>query len=286
MSRTTTCSRAFGRKASTAPRGATCGTRACRLRAPRVSGGRASTSSTCATVTSLTMADRHCVYKECLKEVAEQMGRSVTFMAKYASELAGSSCHIHLKPVARRRQCLCRDRRTGHLFGRVPVVPWGLADSPGRDHGCSTRPPSTRTSATGRSPGRPPASPGGTTTAPPGFGWWGRGNGSRIECRGAGRGLQPLPGLRRGAGLGHGRHPATDRAAARLRRQPVRPPPTCCRYRGPWPMRSTCSRPASFCRESFGADVVEHYAHFFRTEVRKYREAVTDWERKRYFERI
>jgi glutamine synthetase len=31
---------------------------------------------------------------------------------------------------------------------------------------------------------------------------------------------------------------------------------------------------------------VEHYAHFFRTEVAQYDAAVTDWERTRYFERI
>ena len=44
----------------------------------------------------LTMADRHCLYKQCLKEVADQMGSSVTFMAKFDSQRAGSSCHLHL----------------------------------------------------------------------------------------------------------------------------------------------------------------------------------------------
>jgi glutamine synthetase len=44
---------------------------------------------------TLTMADRHVVYKQCLKELADQMGISVTFMAKFAADRAGSSCHIH-----------------------------------------------------------------------------------------------------------------------------------------------------------------------------------------------
>ena len=44
----------------------------------------------------MTMADRHTIYKQCLKEVADQMGLSVTFMAKVAADQAGSSCHIHL----------------------------------------------------------------------------------------------------------------------------------------------------------------------------------------------
>ena len=42
------------------------------------------------------MADRHVVYKQCFKEVAEQQGQSVTFMAKPCAGESGSSCHIHM----------------------------------------------------------------------------------------------------------------------------------------------------------------------------------------------
>ena len=45
---------------------------------------------------TLAMADRHVLYKQCLKELADQLGLSVTFMAKPAAGQAGSSCHIHL----------------------------------------------------------------------------------------------------------------------------------------------------------------------------------------------
>jgi len=38
-------------------------------------------------------------------------------------------------------------------------------------------------------------------------------------------------------------------------------------------------------RNAFGSDVVEHLVHFARTEQRKFDEAVTTWERRRYFER-
>ena len=41
---------------------------------------------------------------------------------------------------------------------------------------------------------------------------------------------------------------------------------------------------SSFARATFGDDVIEHYLHFFRTEQRKFDAAVTDWERRRYFE--
>jgi glutamine synthetase len=44
----------------------------------------------------LTMADMHVVFKQGLKEIVAQHGKSVTFMAKpWASEV-GSSCHIHV----------------------------------------------------------------------------------------------------------------------------------------------------------------------------------------------
>jgi glutamine synthetase len=35
----------------------------------------------------------------------------------------------------------------------------------------------------------------------------------------------------------------------------------------------------------FGKEVVEHYLHAARTEVRKFSESVTCWERNRHFER-
>jgi glutamine synthetase len=43
---------------------------------------------------------------------------------------------------------------------------------------------------------------------------------------------------------------------------------------------------SAFAKQAFGEDVVEHYLHFFRTEQHAYNFAVTDWERRRYFERI
>jgi glutamine synthetase len=44
---------------------------------------------------ALTMADRHAIYKNGAKEMAGQLGRAITFMAKYDMAECGSSCHIH-----------------------------------------------------------------------------------------------------------------------------------------------------------------------------------------------
>jgi glutamine synthetase len=43
---------------------------------------------------------------------------------------------------------------------------------------------------------------------------------------------------------------------------------------------------SDFARQAFGDDVIDHYSHFFHTEQTAYDNAVTDWERKRYFEQI
>ena len=43
---------------------------------------------------------------------------------------------------------------------------------------------------------------------------------------------------------------------------------------------------SDFVKRAFGTEVAEHYLHFFRTEQNAYNFAVTDWERRRYFERI
>ena len=44
----------------------------------------------------LEMADRHLVLKQAVKEIADRMGCSVTFMAKPDAAQAGSSSHLHL----------------------------------------------------------------------------------------------------------------------------------------------------------------------------------------------
>lgn len=44
----------------------------------------------------LTMADRHTVMKNAMKEIAHAHGKAITFMAKWDYALAGNSCHIHM----------------------------------------------------------------------------------------------------------------------------------------------------------------------------------------------
>jgi glutamine synthetase len=62
---------------------------------------------------ALEMADRHTVYKQCLKEIADQMDVSVSFMAKFAADRAGSSCHVHLSLWAGERNAFAGDGSLG-----------------------------------------------------------------------------------------------------------------------------------------------------------------------------
>ena len=60
------------------------------------------------------MADRHSVFKHGIKEVAALMGKSVTFMAKWNTTLAGSSFHLHSS---------LWDAKTGDSLGWDPDGP-------------------------------------------------------------------------------------------------------------------------------------------------------------------
>jgi glutamine synthetase len=60
------------------------------------------------------MADRHSIFKHGVKEVAALMGMSVTFMAKWNTNLAGSSCHLHSS---------IWDKKSGAALGWDPKGP-------------------------------------------------------------------------------------------------------------------------------------------------------------------
>ena len=72
---------------------------------------------------ALEMADINLVFKNAVKEIAAQAGRSVTFMAKPHFDDAGNSCHIHSSLwTASVTQRDGRRRRAPHER-RVPLVP-------------------------------------------------------------------------------------------------------------------------------------------------------------------
>jgi glutamine synthetase len=235
---------------------------------------------------ALEMADRHVVYKQCLKEVAEQMGLSVSFMAKVATGSAGSSCHIHLSlwrhgVNAFAGDELCGPVRCSNLFrwflgGWIRHVPEVMVffaptvNSYKRYVEGSLAPTRIAWSYDNRTAG---------------FRIVGRDQSLRIECRIPGADCNPY--LAFAAALAAGLDGILEK---------IEPPePVSGDLYGAADVRRVPSTlgdaieyfaNSDFARQAFGEEVVTHYAHFFETEQNAFNGAVTDWERKRYFERI
>jgi glutamine synthetase len=226
----------------------------------------------------LDMADRHVVFKQCLKETAEAAGMSVTFMAKLAADSAGSSCHIHFslwhdgKNVFENRSDLFR-WFLGGWIAHVPDVMVFYAptvNSYKRYVDASWAPTRLAWSDDNRTAG---------------FRVVGQGASLRIECRIPGADCNPYLAL--AASLASGLDGIERKTE----------PPECFvgdiyaaknLPRVPYTLTEAVQlfSTSVFAKKAFGEDVVEHYTHFYRTEAAAYDKAVTDWERQRYFERI
>ena len=235
---------------------------------------------------ALQMADRHCVYKQCLKEVADQMDVSVSFMAKVAADRAGSSCHVHLSLWTGERNAFAGDETLGPIhcsdvfrwflggwIARAPDVMVFYAptvNSYKRFVDASWAPTRLAWSHDNRTAG---------------FRVVGRGDSLRIECRIPGADCNPY--LAFAAALVSGLDGIRSR---------TEPPP--CFVGDIYAARDLPRVPSTlqaavdnftssaFARQAFGDEVVEHYGHFYKTEQHAFNVAVTDWERTRYFERI
>ncbi|MEM7112615.1 MAG: glutamine synthetase family protein [Chloroflexota bacterium] len=234
----------------------------------------------------LDMADRHSVFKQCLKELADQLGISVTFMAKYERDWAGSSCHIHLSLWNGDQNAFSGEKQIGPVAGS-DVFRWFLGgwikyapdfmvfyaptvNAYKRYQDGSWAPTRLAWSYDNRTAG---------------FRVVGRGSSLRIECRIPGADCNPY--LAYTAALASG----LEGVAKKIE------PPTLFEGdvyaaqhlpRVPHTLREATDLFANsnFVKESLGEDVVAHYVHHFRTEQKAYDEFVTDWERRRYFERI
>ena len=234
----------------------------------------------------LAMADRHSIYKQCVKELAVAQGRAVTFMAKPHDDQAGSSCHVHLSLWKDGESAFpgehelggvrCSDAFRWFLGGWMAHAPAMMAlyapnvNSYKRYQSGSWAPTRLAWSVDNRTAG---------------FRVVGTGESLRIECRIPGADCNPY--LAFAAALASG----LDGIANETEPPPVFEGDVYHAEEQPHVPRSLREATELFeaselARECFGEEVVRHYAHFFRTEQAAYDRAVTDWERRRYFERI
>ncbi|HEU0122290.1 MAG TPA: glutamine synthetase family protein [Bryobacteraceae bacterium] len=231
----------------------------------------------------LEMADNHALLKQCMKEIADQTGVSVTFMAKPHHGQAGSSCHIHLSLRKDGKNAFAAD---GANDG-TDEFRWFLGGW--MAHACEmmvfyapTINSYKRFEDMSWAPTRIAWSRDNRTA---GFRVVGAGQSLRIECRIPGADANPY--LAFAASLASGLDGIKNK---------IEPPPV---FEGDVYAARTLPRvpytlehaidlfeASEFAKSTFGPEVVEHYTHFFRNEQKSFERTVTDWERRRYFERI
>lgn len=235
----------------------------------------------------LKMADRHCLYKMCLKDVAHQTGHAVSFMAKPHQDQAGNGCHIHLSlwkgdenafvgrgELGSIANCSDEFRHFlgGYLKHTSKFMPFFApnVNSYKRFQSASWAPTRLAWSQDNRTAG---------------FRIVGSGKSLRIELRIPGADVNPY--LAFTAALSSGMD------GVRNKTEP------CEEFQGdiysakdleevPTTLRSAIDAFSSseFVSQSLGEPVQQHYANFFEKEQAAFDASVTDWETRRYFEQI
>ncbi|MBP0438233.1 glutamine synthetase family protein [Tianweitania sediminis] len=234
----------------------------------------------------LETADRHVILKNGAKEIAEQEGKAISFMAKYNYALAGNSSHIH-------NSLWSADGKTPLFFDKE--APLGLTKlgrqwaagqlKYARDYTLMLAPyinSYKRFQAGTFAPTKITWSDDNRTA---GFRLCGQGTkGVRMECRIGGADLNPYLAFAAliAAGL------------AGLDEELELPEPFVGDAYGadalpeiPKTLREATDTFAAstMMRTAFGDDVVEHYLHTARWEQLEYDRRITDWELHRGFER-
>ncbi|QMU77820.1 glutamine synthetase [Streptacidiphilus sp. PB12-B1b] len=231
---------------------------------------------------ALVTCDDHSVYKTGAKEIAAQEGVSLTFMAKY-NEREGNSCHIHLSlRDGEGRPVMAGDGPHGFS----PVMEHFLAGQLACLAEFSLLLAPTVNSYKRYAPG---------SFAPTAIAWGadnrtcalrvvGHGPSLRFENRVPGGDVNPY--LAVAALIAAGLHGIENQL-------PLQPELSGNAYTSDAPRVPATLRDAvqlfehsTAAAEAFGKDVVAHYTHAGRVELAAFDAAVTDWERRRSFERL
>jgi glutamine synthetase len=231
---------------------------------------------------AVTSADRHTIYKNGVKEIAFLNGVSATFMAKPSEKDIGSSCHIHssLADVNGSKSAFVVDGEETDVFRhylggvRARIRELALFVAPAVN---SYKRYATESWA-------PTSISWGRDNRTCGFRIVGHGQSLRVECRIPGADVNPYLGyaalLAAGLdGIDRGTDPGPELIGNAYAQAEAEPFPSTLRE------AVDLWEGSEFARATFGEDVWKHYLNYGRTEQRLFDQVVTDYERRRMFER-
>jgi glutamine synthetase len=232
---------------------------------------------------ALVTCDNHTIYKNGAKEIADQHGKSITFMAKY-NEREGNSCHIHISLRGTDSSAVFAD--ADDPLGMSPMFRSFVAGQLAtlRELTMFYAPNINSYKRFVEGSFAPTAIAWGMDNRTCALRVVGHGHGMRMECRAPGGDVNQYLAV---SALIAGGLYGMDRAL-----ELPEPLEGNAYTSGAERLPTTLGEAAALfgksevAREAFGDDVVEHYLNNARVELTAFNAAVTDWERVRGFERL
>jgi glutamine synthetase len=236
---------------------------------------------------ALTTADNHCVYKLGAKEIAQQEGMSLTFMAK-PNQREGNSCHVHFSlRSADSEPVFAADGAAAGPAGLSPTGSRVLAGLLASMRELTLLYAPHINSYKRYQPGSfaPTAVRWGVDNRTCSLRLVGHGQSLRVENRVPGGDVNPylaISGMIAGALYGIENQLEIEPAHAGDAYQDA----TAQRVPGTLREALALWESGTVAKRAFGGEVVAHYANAARVELAAFEAAVTDWELVRGFERL
>jgi glutamine synthetase len=231
---------------------------------------------------AVTAADRHTIYKNGVKEIAFLNGISATFMAKPSEKDIGSSCHIHssLQDAENGNNAFVDGEEETDVFRHY----LGGLRARARELALFVAPSVNSFKRYATESWAPTSISWGRDNRTCGFRIVGHGQSRRIECRIPGADLNPYLGCAAtiAAGLDgveRGTDPGPELIGNAYEAGEAEPFPSSLRE------AVELWEGSEFAKQAFGEAVWAHYLNYGRTEQRLFDQVVTDYERRRMFER-
>ena len=230
---------------------------------------------------AVTSADRHTIYKNGVKEIAFLNGISATFMAKPSEKDIGSSCHFHSSLVG-------EDGSSAFIGGEEETEVFrhylGGMRARIRELALFVAPAINSYKRYATESWAPTSISWGRDNRTCGFRIVGHGPSTRVECRIPGADVNPYLGyaalLAAGLdGIENGTDPGPELVGNAYEEAQAEAFPSSLRE------AVDLWEGSEFAKTTFGESVWAHYLNYGRTEQRLFDEVVTDYERRRMFER-